>query len=76
LIREVVIRNEVAAYSYYWLRPDGSIIVGWDDAQPRSHAEARKLLRGIGRGEHLKEKLLASRAEDTGIAGKTEQTFL
>ncbi len=31
-IREVLGRNEVIAYSYYWLRPDDSVIIGWDNA--------------------------------------------
>lgn len=46
------------------------LIIIPDDAQSQSHAEARKLLRGIGRGEHLNEKLLASRAEDIGLERK------
>lgn len=31
-IREVMVRNEVMAYSYYWLRPDQTVIIGWDNA--------------------------------------------
>src|SRR5208283_1825835 len=31
-IREVWIRETIAAYSYYWLRPDDSVIMGWDNA--------------------------------------------
>jgi hypothetical protein len=31
-VREVLIQNVVTAYSYYWLRPDGSVIIGWDNA--------------------------------------------
>ncbi|MFC2089051.1 DUF6516 family protein [Calditrichota bacterium] len=31
-IREVYLKNELIAYSYYWLRDDNSLIMGWDNA--------------------------------------------
>jgi len=31
-VREVRIKGSVEVYSYYWLRPDGSVIIGWDNA--------------------------------------------
>jgi hypothetical protein len=31
-IREIRIRGEIEVYSYYWLRPDETIIMGWDNA--------------------------------------------
>lgn len=31
-VREVRIRESTEAYSYYWLRPDDTVIVGWDNA--------------------------------------------
>lgn len=31
-IREVWIKEKVEAYSYYWLRSDESVIIGWDNA--------------------------------------------
>ena len=31
-IREVYRKNELMAYSYYWLREDDSLIIGWDNA--------------------------------------------
>lgn len=31
-IREVEVYDSIVAYSYYWLRPDGSTIIGWDNA--------------------------------------------
>ncbi|MBT9139239.1 MAG: hypothetical protein DDT31_01821 [Syntrophomonadaceae bacterium] len=31
-IREVWIKGKVEVYSYYWLRPDETIIMGWDNA--------------------------------------------
>lgn len=31
-IREVYLKNELIAYSYYWQREDNSLIIGWDNA--------------------------------------------
>jgi len=31
-IREVRIKEEVIAYSYYWLRSNETVIMGWDNA--------------------------------------------
>ena len=31
-IREMAVRGKLEIYSYYWLRPDGSVIIGWDNA--------------------------------------------
>jgi hypothetical protein len=31
-IREIEVYGSIVAYSYYWLRPGGSTIVGWDNA--------------------------------------------
>lgn len=31
-VREVWIREKIETYSYYWLRPDESVIIGWDNA--------------------------------------------
>ncbi len=31
-VREVQIRGKSDVYSYYWLRPDDSVIIGWDNA--------------------------------------------
>lgn len=31
-VREVRVRDIVEAYSYYWLRPDDTVIIGWDNA--------------------------------------------
>lgn len=30
--REVWIKGTIEAYSYYWLRPDETVIMGWDNA--------------------------------------------
>lgn len=30
--REVWVRGVMEAYSYYWLRPDETVIIGWDSA--------------------------------------------
>ena len=31
-IREIRIAGKIEVYSYYWLRPDETIIMGWDNA--------------------------------------------
>ena len=31
-VREVWIKGVMEAYSYYWLRPDETVIIGWDNA--------------------------------------------
>ncbi len=31
-VREVYVNNLMEAYSYYWLRPDETMIIGWDNA--------------------------------------------
>ena len=30
--REVWVKGVMKAYSYYWLRPDETVIIGWDNA--------------------------------------------
>ena len=31
-VREVWVKGEMDAYSYYWLRSDETVIIGWDNA--------------------------------------------
>lgn len=31
-VREVWIKGTIEAYGYYWLRPDETVIIGWDNA--------------------------------------------
>ena len=31
-VKEVRINEKIESYSYYWLRPDETLIIGWDDA--------------------------------------------
>lgn len=31
-IREIWVKGEIEAYSYYWMRSDETIIMGWDNA--------------------------------------------
>lgn len=31
-VREIISERRLIAYSYYWLRPDNSLILGWDNA--------------------------------------------
>lgn len=37
--REVKVNENIVAYSYYWLRSDRSIIVGWDNAPHHKKVE-------------------------------------
>jgi hypothetical protein len=46
------------------------LVVFPDIAGKMSSQEARKLLRGSGKGEKLVERLLQSRAEDLALGGK------
>ena len=43
------------------------IVIFPNDAEKIAHEEARKLLRGSGKGERLTRKLLESRAEDISL---------
>ncbi len=31
-VREVLVKEIIETYSYYWLRPDETVIIGWDNA--------------------------------------------
>lgn len=46
------------------------LVVFPDDSEKVSPQEARRLLRGSGKGEGLVKKLLQSRAEDMKLGGK------
>jgi len=52
--REVWAKGEMVAYSYYWLRSDDTVIIGWDNAP--HHEE-------IGTFPHHKQ--IADRIEDS-----------
>jgi len=43
------------------------LVIFPNDSEKIAAEEARKLLRGSGKGERLTEKLLKSRAEDIGL---------
>ena len=38
-VREVWIKGEMVAYSYYWLRSDQTVIIGWDNAPHHNGVE-------------------------------------
>lgn len=55
-IREVWIKETVAAYSYYWLRPDDSIIMGWDNAPHHRDVTSFPHHRHIGNNIELSDE--------------------
>ncbi|MBI4594993.1 MAG: hypothetical protein HY730_01275 [Candidatus Tectomicrobia bacterium] len=57
-IREVRRREILDLYSYYWLRPDGTIIVGWDNAPHH------KYLNGYPHHRHIGNKTETSQERD------------
>ena len=38
-IREVTFKGQIISYSYYWLRSDNTIIIGWDNAPHHQEIE-------------------------------------
>lgn len=48
-IREVAFKDHVFAYSYYWLRSDNSIIIGWDNAPHHQEIETFPHHKHIGK---------------------------
>ena len=36
-VREVWVKGEMVAYSYYWLRSDETVLMGWDNAPHHKH---------------------------------------
>ena len=48
--REVWIKGAIEAYSYYWLRPDETVIIGWDNAPHHQGVKTFPHHRHIGDG--------------------------
>jgi hypothetical protein len=57
-IREVREADRLMAYSYYWLREDDSIIIGWDNAP--HHAEVKT----FPHHKHISEQIVESLETD------------
>ena len=58
-VREVWIRGIIEAYSYYWLRADEAVIMGWDNAPHHKEVNSFPYHKHIGnRVEASKEKNL------------------
>lgn len=47
-IREVLIKGKSEVYSYYWLRSDETVIIGWDNAPHHKEVETFPYHRHIG----------------------------
>jgi len=52
-VREVWIKGIMVAYSYYWLRPDETVIIGWDNAP--HHESVRTFPHHKHIGERIEE---------------------
>ncbi len=48
-IREVGFKDQIISYSYYWLRSDNSIIIGWDNAPHHQDIETFPHHKHIGK---------------------------
>lgn len=65
VIRAIFDGNEIKPIEPIKTKKKTEVLVIFPDEEGRlATEEARKLLRGVGRGEGLTEKLLRSRAED------------
>ena len=59
-VREVRVKEIIEAYSYYWLRPDETVIIGWDNAPHYKEINSFPHHRHIGnRVEPSQEKNLS-----------------
>ena len=48
-IREVSFKDQTISYSYYWLRSDNSLIIGWDNAPHHQEIETFPHHKHIGK---------------------------
>ena len=48
-IREVGFKDQTISYSYYWLRSDNSVIIGWDNAPHHPEIETFSHHKHIGK---------------------------
>ena len=47
-VREVWIKGTIEVYGYYWLRPDETVIIGWDNAPHHQNVKTFPYHRHIG----------------------------
>ncbi|UCH93589.1 MAG: hypothetical protein JSV88_25415 [Candidatus Aminicenantes bacterium] len=69
-VREVWINDKIESYSYYWLRPDETLIMGWDNAPHH---------RGINsfpHHKHIEDKLESSHERNLGDVLRFIKDFL
>ena len=60
-VREIRIKNNLDAYSYYWLRSDEAVIIGWDNAPHHKNLDTFPEHKHIGnRVEPTREKNLVN----------------
>jgi len=69
-IREVRLKNKIDAYSYYWLRSDETLIMGWDNAP--HHKE----MQSFPHHKHIGNKIESSKEMDVEKVLNFIKTFL
>ena len=55
-VREIWIKGTLEAYSYYWLRPDDTIMMGWDNAPHHQEINSFPHHRHVGRKIEVSEE--------------------
>jgi len=69
-VREVWIKDKIEAYSYYWLRPDETVIIGWDNAPHH------KKINSFPHHRHISNSIEASQEKSLGKVLEFIRRFL
>lgn len=69
-VREVWIKDKIEAYSYYWLRPDETVIIGWDNAPHH------KKINSFPHHRHINNSIEASQEKSLGEVLEFIRRFL
>jgi hypothetical protein len=69
-VREIWIRGKLEIYSYYWLRPDETVITGWDNAPHHREIDT------FPHHRHMKNRIYPSMEKDLRSVLKFIKDFL
>jgi len=69
-IREIWVKGNLEIYSYYWLRSDESVIIGWDNAPHHKDIDT------FPHHKHIKDKIYSSQERDLKSILKFIRDFL
>jgi hypothetical protein len=69
-VREVWINEKIESYSYYWLRPDDTLIIGWDNAPHHRRT------RSFPHHKHIENKIESSHERNLEDVLRFIKTFL